>query len=205
MLRSEQIKVVLVGEARVGKSSILLRYISNTFSPYMTPTLGAAYHTRSELVNGVQVKLNIWDTAGQERYHSLAKLYTRDARVIVLVYDITERSSFVGIQSWYECLQKEGLPKELVFGVFGNKEDLVKDEAVSLEEAKTFAKSIGAVYIKTSAKSSAGIEEGFRALSLEALLKTPAVSRDSFRLASSSSLNPLPPSSSSRSHWCCSS
>ena len=203
-MKTEQIKVVMIGEARVGKSSLLMRYVANTFNEYMTPTLGAAYHTRGEEVNGVQVKLNIWDTAGQERYHSLAKLYTRDARVIVLVYDITDRSSFIGMQRWYDCLQKEGLPKDLVFGVFGNKEDLVQDEKVSLEEAKTFAAGINAVYAKTSAKLNTGIEEGFRNLSIEVLLRSDAiVYKESFRLTGPTSQKPRSPVS--KSSGCCSS
>ena len=164
-MESEQLKVVIIGDATVGKSCILHRYVSNTFQEHSTPTLGAAYHTRVLEVDNKSVKLNIWDTAGQERYHSLAKLYSRDAKLIVLVYDITNRSTFEGMKRWHESIIKEGIDKKAAIGIFGNKEDLLEQEEVTLEEAKKYSHSIDAVFKRTSAKLNVGIEEGFYELS----------------------------------------
>ena len=94
----EQIKVALIGEARAGKSSILTRYVTNTWQNFSTPTLGAAFQTRQIEIGNRLVQLNIWDTAGQERYHSIARLYSRDAKIIIFVYDITDRTSFEGMK-----------------------------------------------------------------------------------------------------------
>ena len=165
IMESEQLKVVIIGDATVGKSCILHRYVSNTFQEHSTPTLGAAYHTRVLEVDNKSVKLNIWDTAGQERYHSLAKLYSRDAKLIVLVYDITNRSTFEGMKRWHESIIKEGIDKKAAIGIFGNKEDLLEQEEVTLEEAKKYSHSIDAVFKRTSAKLNVGIEEGFYELS----------------------------------------
>lgn len=194
----EPIKVVIIGDARVGKSSILSRYITNTFQEHITPTLGAAYYTKVLDSRGKQIKLNIWDTAGQERYHSLAKIYSRDAKVVILVYDITDRGSYDGMKRWYSTLIKEGLGPNCLFCIFGNKEDLISEEKIPLEEAKTFSNSINAVYKKTSAKLNIGIDEGFQCLSDHIAKSVTLKSASSFRLEDANST--LKPMKSSR---CC--
>jgi small GTP-binding protein len=166
----EQVKVVMIGEARVGKSSILTRYVANNFQPHSTPTLGAAYQNRVVKVKNQTVKLNIWDTAGQERYNSLAKSYSRDAKIVVLVYDITNRSSYETMKRWHETLKDDILHPDCIYAVFGNKEDLLMDEEVPLDEVHQFAMDIKAIFKKTSAKNNIGIEEGFFELS-EKILK----------------------------------
>ena len=99
MSDSEQMKIVIVGEADIGKSSILLRYIADTYSDESNPTLGVAYLSKTITFGGIGIKMNIWDTAGQERFGSLTKIYSRDANAILLVYDITSRSSFEKMKS----------------------------------------------------------------------------------------------------------
>ncbi|OMJ68863.1 hypothetical protein SteCoe_33555 [Stentor coeruleus] len=159
-MEPDQVKIVLIGEARVGKSSIISRYISNTFQEFGTPTLGCAYHTRQLNINDKILKLNIWDTAGQERYHSLSKSYSRDSKIIILVYDITSYESFKAMKRWHEILQKEIVLPTTILGVFGNKADLIQSEEVPIIEAQKFANVINASFRKTSAKENAGIEEG---------------------------------------------
>jgi len=109
------------------------------------------------------IKFNIWDTAGQERYHSLAKMYYRDATAAIMVYDITKKDSFEGLKRWHKELTEFG-PKDISIIIAGNKEDLVQSEAVAPEEAQSFARSIGALYKKTSAKTNVGVEQMFRDL-----------------------------------------
>ena len=183
MSDSEQMKIVIVGEADIGKSSILLRYIADTYSDESNPTLGVAYLSKTITFGGIGIKMNIWDTAGQERFGSLTKIYSRDANAILLVYDITSRSSFEKMKSIYINLQNEKFDEEVIFAVVANKEDLCNQEQVTIEEAKDFANSIGAIYKKTSAKLNIGIEELFDALGQRYLSKNSCFIRDTIVLS----------------------
>lgn len=156
-----QIKVVLLGNSGVGKSSLVLRFVADNFKSDGDATIGASYMGKMLQFNDRMIKFNIWDTAGQERYHSLAKMYYRDANAAIMTYDITKRESFEGLKRWHQELQEFG-PKDIVITIAGNKEDLVENEVVSPEEVKAFANSIGAIYRKTSAKTNYGVEQLFR-------------------------------------------
>ncbi|CAG9332187.1 unnamed protein product [Blepharisma stoltei] len=156
-----QIKVVLLGDSGVGKSSIVVRYIEDRFYEDLEATIGASFLSKTiELQNKV-VKFNIWDTAGQERYHALSKMYYSDSQAAILVYDITNRRSYDAMKQWYRELKEFG-PRSLMIAVAGNKEDLVENEEVDMNEAREFAASIGAIYKKTSAKTRYGIDQIFR-------------------------------------------
>jgi small GTP-binding protein len=156
------IKIILVGHPKVGKSCILSRFVSNTFDEHGSPTLGVSFLSKTLKVMEKDVKLNIWDTAGQERFSSLTKLYSRDAQVVVFVYDITSKESFQKMNGWHLNLVEQGFDDNAVFAVVGNKEDLVEFEEVSLQEAKEFSARINALFFKTSAKNNLGIDELFR-------------------------------------------
>jgi small GTP-binding protein len=117
-------KVVLLGSQGVGKTSLILRFTTRTFSA--TPaaaTIGSSLHTRKLVHAGTRVKLQIWDTAGQERFRSMAPIYYRGAHVCVLVYDVADRASFDDVRSWLEELSRT-VPKETVIFVVGSKVDL---------------------------------------------------------------------------------
>lgn len=117
-------KVVLLGSQGVGKTSLILRYTTRTFSVTPAPaTIGSSLHTRKLVHSGVRVKLQIWDTAGQERFRSMAPIYYRGAHVCVLVYDISDKQSFEDVRSWLEELGRS-VPKETVIFVAGAKIDL---------------------------------------------------------------------------------
>ena len=155
------IKIVLIGEARVGKSCILQRYTRDVFEESGAPTLGVSFLSKKLIIKKQPLKLNIWDTAGQERFSSLTKLYSRDAQIVVFVYDITSKTTFERMKIWHQTLKHEGFDENVVYAVVGNKEDLVEEEEVPLSEAKSFAESLGACYYKTSAKFNQGIDEMF--------------------------------------------
>lgn len=124
-------KVVLLGSQGVGKTSLILRYTTRLFSP--TPaaaTIGSSLHTRKLVHDGVRVKLQIWDTAGQERFRSMAPIYYRGAHVCVLVYDVSDRSSFEDVRSWLEELVRT-VPKETVIYVVGSKVDLESQRVIT--------------------------------------------------------------------------
>ena len=102
--------------------------------------------------------LEIWDTAGQEKFHSLSKLFIKESRVVLLVYDITDKSSFEDINFWFD-LVKEVLGNKFVLGLAGNKKDLFLKEIVSESEGQKKAEEIGATFKLTSAKTGEGINE----------------------------------------------
>lgn len=157
----ENVKIVLLGDSGVGKSSIVMRFVANSFNPDTDATIGAAYMSKIVQSNTRSIKFNVWDTAGQERFHTLAKMYYRDANAAIIVYDISCAESFIGLQRWYDELHQNGDPNTVKI-IIGNKEDLVSEEAVPPEKAAEYAQSIGAIFRKTSAKASIGIEAVFK-------------------------------------------
>lgn len=156
-----QVKVVLLGDSGVGKSSLMLRFVTNNFKNDSASTVGASYMSKVIQFPDRSIKFNIWDTAGQERYHSLAKMYLQDANAAILVYDITNSESFKALKKWYLDL-KEAASDNIITCICGNKEDLIASEAVSPDEVQEYAKKIGAGFRKTSAKTSQGIESAFK-------------------------------------------
>jgi Ras-related protein Rab-21 len=157
---SHRFKVVLLGEGRVGKTSILLRYIKGEYSDRQTSTLQASYLDKKIKVGTEQVHLNIWDTAGQERFHALGPIYYRDADGALLVYDITDAESFVKVKKWVRELRKI-VGNDIAIAIAGNKCDLEKNRNVDEEEAKKYALSVGAHHFNTSAKTNKGLDDVF--------------------------------------------
>ncbi len=158
---SETIKIVLLGETSVGKTSIISRFASNSFNPNTLSSLSAQFVSKTVEIDGKSLKLDLWDTAGQEKYRALAKIFYKDARVICLVYDITNKKSFEAMKDfWYEKQTKLNVEGDPIFAVVGNKNDLYEIRQIE-DEGKNFAKSIGAIFQYTSAKNSSGIKELF--------------------------------------------
>lgn len=132
--RSVQVKLVLLGEAAVGKSSIVLRFVSNEFQPNKEPTIGAAFLTQKCRLEDRVLRYEIWDTAGQERFHSLAPMYYRNAQAAVVVYDVTKASSLEKAKTWVKELQRQANPN-IVIALAGNKIDLVNPSTSSSSSA----------------------------------------------------------------------
>ena len=163
MSTTETVKVVLLGEAGVGKTCIISQFISGVFDADTISSLSAQFITKTLEYTKYEksLKFEIWDTAGQERFRSLAKIFYKDAKVICLVYDITSKKSFEELKNfWYEQQTKLNVDGEPIFAVVGNKYDLYETTQVD-DEAKNFAKSIGAIFQYTSAKDASGINELF--------------------------------------------
>lgn len=155
-------KIVILGEGRVGKTSLLRRYVTQTFSDQEASTQSAAYLDKVVQLRGTQVQLSLWDTAGQERFHSLAPIYYRDADGALLVYDTTDAESFRRVAKWVEELQVAGTQCNLA--IVGNKCDLQSQARVPKADAETYARSINARHSLASAKLGHGVEEAFGAL-----------------------------------------
>jgi len=128
--KSVQVKLVLLGEAAVGKSSVVLRFVSNEFQPNKEPTIGAAFLTQKCRLEDRVLRYEIWDTAGQERFHSLAPMYYRNAQAAVVVYDVTKAASLEKAKSWVKELQRQANPN-IVIALAGNKIDLVQSSPSS--------------------------------------------------------------------------
>ncbi|KAF9085304.1 hypothetical protein BGX29_002063, partial [Mortierella sp. GBA35] len=123
-MKPVQVKLVLLGEAAVGKSSLVLRFVNDEFQNNKEPTIGAAFLTQKCRLEDKVIKFEIWDTAGQERFHSLAPMYYRNAQAAVIVYDVTKASSLEKAKSWVKELQRQANPN-IVIALTGNKVDLV--------------------------------------------------------------------------------
>ena len=158
----ETVKVVLIGESGVGKTSIISRYTTNTFDPQTLTSSSAQFLTKTINLNeNTSIKFDIWDTAGQEKFKSLAKIFYKDAKVIILVYDITNKPSFETLKNyWYKEIMDNSI-SDLILAIVGNKSDLYENEQVTDKEGKLFAKEINAIFKSTSALSNRGINSLF--------------------------------------------
>lgn len=161
------VKIVLLGDTGVGKSSICQRYINNTISDAYEVTIGGAYLQKEVgLSNGQKIKLHIWDTGGEERYRAMAPLYYRDAQAALLVYDVTSTQSFQSLDYWVRELDEKIRDENMVLIIAGNKSDL-PTKKVSEEQVKAFADNSGIYHVEVSAKTGAGINELFTHMATE--------------------------------------
>jgi Ras-related protein Rab-21 len=167
-------KIVLLGEGRVGKTCLCLRYVNNKFSSDQQSTLEATYLEKRLNLGNKSVKLNIWDTAGQERYHALGPIYYRDANGALLVYDITDRDSFTKVRNWVKELRKI-IGNKIVLVIAGNKCDLEKYRQVEESEATEYAQSVGAIHIQCSAKTGVNVEQAFLEITKGMMNPNPTV------------------------------
>ena len=156
-------KIVLLGNINVGKTSIASRYCKNTFNDHHINTIGGAYQQQKVVLNnGAIVKLHIWDTSGQERFRAMTNLYYRDAQVALLTYDITNESSFTGIEFWIDELKYKVENENMILFLVGNKSDASDEERkVPKSKGKKFADDNNLLFFETSAKTGAGVKDLF--------------------------------------------
>ena len=159
----EIIKVVLIGESGVGKTSIIQRYVNDVYDPNQLLSSSAQFITKTVELNDEQsIKFDVWDTAGQEKFRALAKIFYKDAKAIVLVYDITNRSSFEQLQNyWFKEIEENSL-SDAILVIVGNKSDLYENEQVSDKEGQKFADEKNAIFKRTSALSNRNIDSLFK-------------------------------------------
>jgi small GTP-binding protein len=198
-----QFKLVLLGESAVGKSSLVLRFVKGQFLDYQESTIGAAFLTQTVCLNDTTVKFEIWDTAGQERYHSLAPMYYRGAQAAIVVYDITSYDSFDRAKKWVKELQRQGNPN-IVIALAGNKVDLASKRTVEIEESQAYAEENGILFMETSAKTAANVNELFVAIAKK-LPKTQQPRPNSARLLPPAGDAPAQQKPQQKQGGCCSS
>lgn len=159
-----QFRLILIGQSTVGKSSLLRQFKEGEYFPDISLTVGVDFHAKMIKVNGHQIKMQLWDTAGQDRFRAIVKAYYRNAVGGLLVFDITNRDSFLSLEEWYDEVMKIAYPHKPVFVLIGNKDDQVKQRQVSREDGLRFARSHNMDYMETSAKSGHNVEEAFHIL-----------------------------------------
>jgi len=153
-------KVVVIGDAGVGKSNLLLRFTRDEFSMDSKPTIGVEFATRSLNIEGKIIKAQIWDTAGQERFRAITSAYYRGALGALLVYDVTRRCTFENVERWLKEV-RDHTSQTIVMMLVGNKSDLRHLAAVSTEEGKALAEKESLYFMETSAMESINVVNAF--------------------------------------------
>ncbi|EGR32688.1 ras oncogene family protein, putative [Ichthyophthirius multifiliis] len=151
------LKVVVLGDSGVGKTSIVNRFVLDKFEQRQQITQGASFVQKDFKKGNKIFKLQIWDTAGQEKYRTLGPLYYRDSEAAIVVYDITNKNSFQTLQQWIKDL-KDYASENINIVLVGNKTDLIEQEQVSFDNAKLYAKNISAKFQYVSAKENKNIQ-----------------------------------------------
>ena len=168
MAQNRPLKILIIGDSNVGKTSILLQYTSNFFQETHIATIGVEFKLKEIMLDNIEYKLNIWDTAGQERFKAITKSFFKAADGIVFVYDVTNKPSFVNIKNWIKDAESKANDFKII--IVGNKIDLNDSREVSFEEGKNFAKKKNCPFFESSAKDKINIDEIFITL-LEEILK----------------------------------
>lgn len=154
-------KLVFLGDQSVGKTSIITRFMYDKFDSVYQATIGIDFLSKTMYLEDRTVRLQLWDTAGQERFRSLIPSYIRDSSVAVVVYDVTNRQSFLNTARWISEVRTERGSDVIIF-VVGNKTDLVDKRQVSIEEGDAKARELNVNFIETSAKAGLNIKALFR-------------------------------------------
>jgi small GTP-binding protein len=161
-----QFKIIVVGMTTVGKSSLVQRLVQGTFIEDSTATCGADFYAWSLPLDSETVRLQIWDTAGQERFRAVSKQYFRNSVGAILVFDLTNLSSFEALDGWLNDIHTHCLPNSYTLLV-GNKADLVQERQVGPQEIKEFADRHQLETVEASALNGKGVKEAFTRLALE--------------------------------------
>ncbi|XP_051506240.1 ras-related protein Rab-6A-like isoform X4 [Xyrauchen texanus] len=172
-------KLVFLGEQSVGKTSLITRFMYDSFDNTYQATIGIDFLSKTMYLEDRTVRLQLWDTAGQERFRSLIPSYIRDSTIAVVVYDITNLNSFQQTSKWIDDVRTER-GSDVIIMLVGNKTDLADKRQVSLEAAEKKARDLNVMYIETSAKAGYNVKQLFRrvAAALPGMDSTPEKSKE---------------------------
>ena len=162
-----KIKIMLLGESQIGKTSLIQRYVKNNFNLSYITTVGIDFQLKQIKMNNKSIKLQIWDTAGQERFKNITKSYFHSSDGFIVGYDITSRLSFTNVSTWLKEIN-ENAPEEIQKILIGNKCDLNERE-VTTEEGQKLAEENGMKFFETSAKNDINVKETFEAITKDIL------------------------------------
>ena len=150
---TNEIKVILIGDSGVGKTNLINKALGKRFNETENVTAAANFSVKNMTINGKEFKIKLWDTIGQEKYRQLTKIFFKNSKIVILVYDITNRESFEALPNWLNDVEEQvGL--NIIKGIVANKMDLFLKEKVKENEGEEYAKSINAKFLATSAKES---------------------------------------------------
>ncbi|KAI7998452.1 Ras-related protein RABC2a [Camellia lanceoleosa] len=167
-------KILLIGDSGVGKSSLLVSFISNSVED-LAPTIGVDFKIKQLTVGGKRLKLTIWDTAGQEKFRTLTSSYYRGAQGIVLVYDVTRRETFTNLSDvWAKEVDLYSTNQDCIKMLVGNKVDRESERVVSREEGISLAKEHGCLFLECSAKTRENVDQCFAELALK-IMEVPSL------------------------------
>ncbi|KAN0140902.1 Ras family domain containing protein [Lactarius tabidus] len=158
-------KIVLLGDQSVGKTSLITRFMYDTFDNTYQATIGIDFLSKTLYLDDRTVRLQLWDTAGQERFRSLIPSYIRDSTVAIVVFDITNRQSFMSTSKWIEDVRSER-GNDVMVVLVGNKADLSDTPQVTLEEATAKAQSLNIMFMETSAKAGHNVKSLFKKIAM---------------------------------------
>jgi len=167
-------KLVFLGEQSVGKTSLITRFMYDSFDNTYQATIGIDFLSKTMYLEDRTVRLQLWDTAGQERFRSLIPSYIRDSTVAVIVFDITNSNSFRQTSKWIDDVRTER-GSDVIIMLVGNKTDLADKRQVTTEEGEQKAKELNVMFIETSAKAGHNVKQLFRrvAAALPGMESTP--------------------------------
>jgi len=179
--RKALLKIIILGDSGVGKTSLMNQYVNKKFSNQYKATIGADFLTKEVMVDDRLVTMQIWDTAGQERFQSLGVAFYRGADCCALCYDVTMGSSFKSLDTWRDEFLIQASPRDpenFPFVVIGNKVDL-EHRQVSAKRAQTWCQQKNEIpYFETSAKESINVEEAFHTIARNALAREAEIDLD---------------------------
>ena len=155
---SENIKIIIIGEMGTGKTNLINAYFDKPFNKDNFTTTAPEFFQKELKVDGCNCLVGLWDTAGQEKYRSLSKVIMNGSKIVVLVYDVTNKKTFEELNFWVKSVE-EVLGKDPILGIAANKIDLFEEQVVEKEEGEKYANDIGALFAETSAKED---QKGFQ-------------------------------------------
>ena len=169
------VKITLLGESGVGKTSLIKAYFGKEFDPNEKSNLEAKLNLKTKIINNKKLNINIWDTMGQEKFRSLVNQFIKGSNIVIFVFDITNRASFLELNFWVGYALQELSREEVILGVVGNKLDLFDKSEIEITEAEEYSTKIGAFFSEASASRN---PEGFKTFInslLEKLVQTPNI------------------------------
>ncbi|KAL7612733.1 hypothetical protein Lser_V15G05349 [Lactuca serriola] len=196
-------KILLIGDSGVGKSSLLVSFVSNSLED-ISPTIGVDFKIKQLTVGGKRLKLTIWDTAGQERFRTLTSSYYRGAQGIILVYDVTRRDTFTSLLDiWAKEVERYSTNQDCVKMLIGNKVDKGLERFVSKEEGVALAKELGCLFYECSATTLENVHKCFEEIALK-IMEVPSLVEEGSTIVTKNLLKPKSEDQTTTMDSCCS-